>query len=490
MLKSLSLQTRIYLSMMALLLLSFVLIGAITVYHFKKENEEYHQNRLLRKERAIMVSIDYFLEQKDLKQNPDSVVKLFTDKICELADINGLDINIYNLNGELLISSHTEYFKEGYFVFKLPSHILERLKNGEERVLEVYKADTLHFLSVYRYIKDSEQEPIAIINIPYLQTFDQSKKEIREYLITLSQIYFVFFIIASIIVYFLTRYITGSLKTISDKLKEIDIGKKNEPLIWESEDEIGMLVKEYNRMLKELEKSAELLAKSERESAWREMAKQVAHEIKNPLTPMKLNIQLLQRAWKDDAPDKNEKLQKVCNMLIEQIDTLSDIASAFSGFAKMPPPKLEVVNVEDVIASVVDLFSGKNMQISVSNTCAYSPHVLADRKQLQRVFINILKNAEQATETTEGKVSITVSCSENRVTIAVADNGKGIPQNIVNKVFEPNFTTKSSGSGLGLAMAKGIVEQLKGKIYFETEPGKGTVFFIELPVYNVEKENV
>ncbi|MBL4624836.1 MAG: two-component sensor histidine kinase, partial [Flavobacteriales bacterium] len=266
---------RIYISMLMMIMVSFIVIGVVTVRHFMVENEEYHQDRLERKETAVIKSIGYFLEREGIYDNPDSVVVLFSDKICELADINNLDINIFNLKGELLISSHSDYFEKGVFVFQLDDAILTDLSEGNNRLIKEVEGDTLAILSTYRYMNNIDNKPIAIINLPYFQENRISKKEIRNFLVTLSEVYLFLFMGAAVVAYFLSNYITGSIQTIGAKLKQISLNKRNEPLEWNSNDEIGTLVKEYNRMLSELERSAELLGQSERESAWREMAKQV-----------------------------------------------------------------------------------------------------------------------------------------------------------------------------------------------------------------------
>lgn len=481
--KSLSLRLRIYFSMLALIILSFFVIGAVTVYHFNKENEVYHSKRLLRKERAIMASIDYFLQQKDTKQNPDSVVLLFNDKICELADINVLDINIFNLKGELLISSHTDYFETGVFVFQLEKNILKSLNSDSARYVRQEKVDSLSIVSTYRYILDTDKSPLAIINIPYFQSNEQLNKELNSYLTTLLEIYIAFFIVASILAFFLSNYITSSLKTISDKLKNIDLGKTNNPLEWNSNDEIGALVAEYNRMLKELEESAEIMAKSEREGAWREMAKQVAHEIKNPLTPMKLSMQYLQHTWDaNNAENWKEKLDKVANTIIEQIDTLSNIASEFSNFAQMPKAKNENININELIESVVSLFQNTPNVFLSYKLDAKKCIVNADKDLMQRVFNNLIKNSIQAIpENENGNISVKTSQKENSILIEVKDNGCGISDDKKEKIFRPNFTTKTSGTGLGLAMVKNIIVNANGSIWFETTQDKGSIFYIEIP---------
>ncbi|MBL4651883.1 MAG: GHKL domain-containing protein [Flavobacteriales bacterium] len=479
-----SLRTRIYISMLMMIMVSFIVIGVVTVRHFMTENEEYHQNRLERKETAVIKSIGYFLEREGIYDNPDSVVVLFSDKITELADINNLDINIFNLKGELLISSHSDYFEKGVFVFQLDEAILKDLSLGNNRLIQEVEGDTLSILSTYRYMNNIDNRPIAIINLPYFQENKISRQEIRDFLVTLSEVYLFLFMGAAVVAYFLSNYITGSIQTIGAKLKQISIGKRNEPLDWKSNDEIGALVKEYNRMLFELEKSAQLLAQSERESAWREMAKQVAHEIKNPLTPMKLSVQHLERTLSSDSEDWEERLQKFSNAIIEQIDTLSDIASEFSNFAKMPQAKMEKVDVNKELLWVLELFKDlPNVSVSYSNASNEFLEIKSDRNQISRAFTNLIKNAIQAIpKERKGEINIDARKNKGKVLVSIQDNGTGISEDKKTKIFTPNFTTKTSGMGLGLAMVKNIVENSNGQIWFETEVEKGTTFYISFPV--------
>jgi len=236
-------------------------------------------------------------------------------------------------------------------------------------------------------------------------------------------------------------------------------------------------------MVIELERSVELLAKSERETAWREMAKQVAHEIKNPLTPMRLSVQQLQRAWDDKNEDFGQYLKRVSKTIIEQIDTLSSIASEFSNFAKMPVAKLENVDVGEILTKTVELFHGtENIEIELQKSDR-ELHILADAEQLNRVFINIIKNGIQSIpDERSGEISVVLYSKEDKAIIEISDNGKGIPEDVRQKMFKPNFTTKTSGMGLGLAIVQNILEQIEGEITYKTRVGHGTTFIISLPL--------
>jgi len=269
---------------------------------------------------------------------------------------------------------------------------------------------------------------------------------------------------------------------IQEKLSNIRLGRKNELIEYRQQDEIGELVKEYNRMVDELAVSAEKLARSERESAWREMAKQVAHEIKNPLTPMKLSIQHLQKAWEEKSPQLPEIFQRIAKTLVEQIDTLSTIATEFSHFAQMPRAKKENIDLNEVLKSTIDLFKELPGISIIFSEDEKKKFVFADKEQLIRLFSNLLKNASQAIPSEKpGVILVSIRSDANNFIISIKDNGTGISNPQLDKIFTPNFTTKSGGMGLGLSIAKSIVESSGGSVWFETATGEGTTFFISLP---------
>jgi len=266
-------------------------------------------------------------------------------------------------------------------------------------------------------------------------------------------------------------------------MKEVNLGKMNEAIDWTRNDEIGELVKEYNKMVGKLDESATALAKSEREGAWREMARQVAHEIKNPLTPMKLSLQYLQKAISNDSGNVKEMTSSVAQTLVEQINHLNQIAGEFSQFANIGNPRNEVFDLHEVLYVVTQLY-GTNDRVHLDCTPLPNPVLInADRTHINRLFTNLIQNAIQAVP--EEKVAVIEVEEEQRansILVKVKDNGHGIPDEMQSKIFTPNFTTKTSGTGLGLAMCKGIVEQAKGEIWFETKAGEGTTFFVELPL--------
>lgn len=461
--------------MLVLLLLSLVITGAFSIYHFYEENEEYHNKRLTRKASNLLSAIDYHFKTVDFvdTENLDSIIE---PKLKEWADIHNLDVLFYNMDGELIRSSSQQVLEHKDIKRMLSPTFVFQVIN-ETSVITKSQEDTTTVLIAYHFIRDSFKNPLSIIAIPYFEneTIPDQDIEFIEYLITL---YIVLFILAVIIAYFLSNYITQSLSTIGQKLSHTQINK-NVPLQWKSNDEIGQLVKEYNRMLAELEDNAIKLARSERESAWKEMAKQVAHEIKNPLTPMRLLVQQLEFTLKTD--DK-EQLKDFTKAMLEQIDAMVTIADAFSRFADMPTSKRQQFDVKSLLERTIAIFS--NLDIDIESPDG-EVMVLADKDQLLRVFNNLIKNAWQSVpETRDPKISIRLIDKADNVQIEIKDNGSGIDPEKQERVFEPSFTTKSTGMGLGLAMSQNIIEGLKGKIWFESQDQEGTTFYISLPKKN------
>jgi nitrogen fixation/metabolism regulation signal transduction histidine kinase len=290
-------------------------------------------------------------------------------------------------------------------------------------------------------------------------------------------------VITVVLALLLSRYITKPLQHIGNQFRRIKIGDKNAKIQWTRKDEIGRLVDEYNRMIDEMGKSAELLARSERESAWRQMARQVAHEIKNPLTPIKLSMQLLMRAWNDKAPDWEVRLKRFSQTLIMQIDTLSSIATEFSDFAQMPEPQIQKFDIIPLVQQSTALFRDQSDCDILFETQLQECMIKADPSQILRVFNNLIKNALQAIPgDRQGVLLIKLAIVDGACEISFQDNGTGIPSDRQTRIFSPNFTTKTTGMGLGLAMVKNIIDNTSGRIWFETDPGEGTTFFVSLPL--------
>lgn len=480
----LSLRIRIFLSMIVLILIASVLLASISIIQFKNEAKEYHQQRLENKENAIKEHINYILSTTTYPLTTTNLALIFKDRIHELADIHNLEINIYDLNGKLLKSSKAA-FSIDQVSQPIPNYILKLVQSSiEKRYVDIKSIDGQKNRSSYSQIKDDKFKPLGILNLPYVEDDGFYETELENFLIRLGQVYLFMLIIAFGIAYFLSSYITQSLKTIADKINETNLNQKNEKIVLKANSkEINLLIEAYNEMVDKLEQSAVKLAQSEREEAWREMAKQVAHEIKNPLTPMRLTVQSFQRKFDPTDPDLKQKLNDYSQTLIQQIDTMSSVASAFSNFASMPAQQNETLNVVQVVELALDIFNEEYVVFESKEERIISK---IDRTQLIRIITNLVKNAIQSIPENqhEKSVLVTVKREKNNVLIVVRDNGIGIEKHHFSRIFEPKFTTKNSGMGLGLGIIKNIIENYKGTITFESEFGRGTTFTVSLPIIN------
>jgi len=459
-------------------MIASVMIIGVTVYQNRQQAKDYHIKRLDRKESAIKRSIDYELQKTTWFIESKNLRHIFKNKIFEISNIHRLEINFYDFKGHLLISSRASLIKDTS-LSDLTQDILDKLKEGiVHKVTAEHKGES--FKTSYSYLYDNKNNPIAILSIPYVEEGKTHQIQLNDFLQTITYVFLFVFIIAIFIAYFLSRYITRSIKTVIDKMNVTGLNKRNEKIALKGgSEEIHNLVNAYNSMIDKLEESAVKLAKSEREQAWREMAKQVAHEIKNPLTPMRLSIQSFQRSFNPKDLDINVQINEFSQTLIQQIDTMSSIASAFSDFAKMPVAHKVPLDIVAVVRHAVDIFSEPYISFF-----SEEEHIIApfDKTQLIRIVTNLVTNANQAVSTTTNpKIEVRIREESKKVVVSVADNGKGIPEAVKNRVFEPKFTTKTSGMGLGLSMVKNIIETYDGKIYFVSEEGIGTVFTVEFP---------
>jgi len=479
--KNLSLRIRIFLAMLLLVLIASIITAGLTIYQYNEQGNDYHKKRLIRKENNIRATIKNELDRTTYAVETAELPQIFRDQIYNISHNNRLDIYIYNLDGKLLKSSvHT--YPQDEKNYDLDNSIVNQLENSDNKrvLINEIKGDK-EVQSSYTYIEDFKFKPIGILGLPYLQDNSEQDKELDEFLERLILAYFLIFIIAIIISYWLSSYITKSIKEVSDKISKMQLGSRNEKVkVANASSEITTLLNAYNQKVDELEESAVKLAKSEREEAWREMAKQVAHEIKNPLTPMRLTVQSFVRRFNPNDEDYKEKLQEFSKTMILQIDTLTSIASAFSNFAKMPTQNKEDLNVVDVVKHGLEIFNEDYIKYYPEQKIVVAK---LDKIQLTRIVTNLVKNATQALYDKENPlIEVKVKQVNNKVIISVSDNGKGIEDEHKSQIFEPKFTTKSSGMGLGLAMVKNIIEAYKGTISFTSELGKGTIFTVVLPV--------
>ncbi|PCJ97593.1 MAG: two-component sensor histidine kinase [Flavobacteriaceae bacterium] len=466
--------------MILLVLIASILIAGVSVYQYREQNKDYHEVRLERKEGQIKQSIAYALRETSFPVTTENLGHIFKTEIYEIADVQNVNFNIYDLEGQLIKTSRPKFVNDSISIC-LEAAVLNNLSTSiSKRYVEQNSTAGDNYQASYTYINDNRSKAIGILNLPYYEDNTLSDKELREFLFRLGGVYLLMLLAAIGLAYFISKYITRSLQTISEKMTQMDLTKRNEKVyVQNPSEEIGKLIDSYNGMVDELEQSAAKLARSEREQAWREMAKQVAHEIKNPLTPMRLTVQSFERKFDPADPKIENKVAEYSKTLIQQIDTLSSIASAFSNFADMPAQQNETLNVVEIVKLAVDIFNEDYIHF-----ISEEKEIVAklDRTQLIRVVTNLVKNAIQAVPDVESpRILVSVASDETFIKISVADNGFGIADAVMDKVFEPKFTTKTSGMGLGLGMVKNIVETYKGDVRFTSQFGKGTVFTVRFP---------
>jgi len=477
--------TRLQLTMIAIIVVSFAIISYFSAHYIISLNNEKNNQRLKYLSTSLQMEFEHKLSNMsvaEMVQNKDYLQSL-SNKFSKVFDT---DINLYDLQGSLITGTRPEVFSKHLLSNKMNPMAFYKLSKEKESFYVTHEnIGSLVYSSAFLPFHNSKKEVVAFLNLPYFARQSELQSEVSSFLMTLMNVYTFIIVLSIIVILLISNYISRPLRMIKEKLQKITLGAANEKIDWKGDDEIGKLVEEYNRMAEQLSIKADLLAKSERESAWREMAKQVAHEIKNPLTPMKLSVQHLMHSWKQKDPDWEERLKRLSDTLIQQIDTLSDIATAFSDFAKMPRSNNEKINLDEIIQHAIELYTDyENLQINFSYSEDHKFYIYADRTHLLRVFNNLIKNAIQSFDINQtGFIDIDIEEDLGNYRIRIRDNGCGIPEAKKGMIFVPNFTTKSKGTGLGLAMVKNIILSFGGHISFESEEGKGTVFIILLPKY-------
>jgi two-component system nitrogen regulation sensor histidine kinase NtrY len=399
----------------------------------------------------------------------------------KFANVFVTDINLYDKKGYILASSRPKVFNKGLMSEQINSLAYLQLNfSKKSEFIHQENIGNLNYLSAYVPLFNNEGKFLAYINLQHFGQQQGFENQIEGFLVAIINVFILLLVFSIILSILISNWLTSPLKILQNSFAKVQIGKYNEPIVYHSKDEIGALVKNYNEKLEELAFTAQQLAQSERESAWREMAKQVAHEIKNPLTPMKLSLQHLQRIYDPDDPNSKLKLDKVVSSIVEQIDSLTKIANEFSNFAKMPKENKSQMDVLPLIEHVYNVFE-QEIEIEIINK-AKNTLIFGDKDLLLRVFNNLIKNAIQAIpENRTGLIKIRLQQDGNNLLLEIEDNGKGIPEEMWSKIFMPNFTTKSTGMGLGLAMVKQIIQLHEGEIWFESIENK-TIFFIRLPL--------
>jgi two-component system, NtrC family, nitrogen regulation sensor histidine kinase NtrY len=481
-------RNKIQFSMLLVLIISLLLIGSFTIYLNVQQYKNKHFEFISEKLQSVQIELVHKLagENELTKSWNTKGYDNLEELLRKFSNVFFSDINLYTLDGNLLASSRPEIFTLHLQSPNMNPRAFHELNiNKKAEFIHSEQIGKMDYLSGYVPFFNENGQKLAYLNLPYFTRQQLLTREISNLVVTMLNIYVLLFLLTTALAFVMSEQITRPLKMIQDSFKKVKLGLQNKTIEYDRADEIAGMIKEYNRMVIELSENAAKLAKSEREMAWREMARQIAHEIKNPLTPIKLNIQQLQRVWKDRSPQREEMLDKVTSTIIEQINTLSNIATEFSNFAKMPQPKNEVVNIISKIKNTVKLFEQtENVKFETRFHGHDEINIYADKEQVMRILNNLVKNAIQSIpEDRDGTISIETKTTGNKVQVLICDNGRGIPEEIHSKLFQPNFTTKSSGMGLGLSIVKKIVDTSNGSISFQSELDKGTCFTLEWEVF-------
>ena len=475
-----SLRLRIFISMILLVFTATLLVLGSTYYQYRTESDQYNSYRQERKETQLKRQINYIVNKHNLSDRYD-LWEDYEKDFEEITKIHSVEYSIFTTAGRPLFYSYLplDVISNNY---SLEEEFADMLVSTDEgKFTSESFTDVGKFQASYSVLKNDVGEKYAILFFPYFQDVSFAESELNVFLSTLYQIYFIMLVVAIVLAYFISRYVTRSIETIRLKIGQAGLLKKNEKIyLSNATKEIDSLVNSYNKMIDDLEDSAERLAKTEREQAWQEMAKQVAHEIKNPLTPMRLTVQSFQKnSDTKKGDDQKDKLNDFCDTLIEQIDTMSNVATSFSDFATLPKTQLEKTDIVEATKKVVEIFEQNNISLETSSENIF---IKLDKEQWIRVMTNLIKNSIQAIpHDREPIINVKITESLKTVKVIVSDNGLGVSKNNRDKIFEPKFTTKSDGMGLGLGIVRSIINSHRGKISYKSKSRKGTDFKISLP---------
>ena len=484
---------KLQLSFIGILLFSFISVGIVIAFFSIQQFQSRHLENIKEKINSIYTELESRLSMESHLTSDwrDPANPTLNELLIKLSNVFNTDINLYDKNGYLMATSRPEVFYRDLTSRRLNMIAFNNLETlTKSEYIQREKVASLEYLSAYVPFYNDADQLLAYLNLPYFRMQSVLAREISNVIVAVINFTLLLIVLTMSLAVIISGRLTSPLRMLSGGLASVELGKKSEHLSYKGHDEIGDMVKQYNLMVDELQESAFKLANSEREYAWREMAKQVAHEIKNPLTPMKLNIQQLYKSWKDGIPGFERKLERFTKNQIEYIETLSSIASAFSSFAKMPGASPVEVDLLEQLKTTLELFKNTdNLSFRVNWPHQSRIMVYADKEHLNSIFSNLMKNAIQSLpQGRMGIIKINLELKGERVIVSISDNGTGIPDELKKNLFMPNFTTKSSGMGLGLSIVKRYVESANGRVWFESRINNGSVFFVELPViFTVER---
>jgi len=474
-----SLRTRLFLAMILLVLLACLMILGATYFQYQNEAEDYNLFRLDRKENQVRRHVNYLVQKNGLLNANDSIWALHQEELKAIAEIHKVEFSLFTLEGDPLFVSFLP-LKIIANNYHLDERILRDIGNQTgDRFLEKNEDEIGKFQSSYSYLRTPGGTPYGILFFPYFEDVSFSENELNIFLQRLYQIYLIMMVVSILAAFFLARFVTRSLERIRRQMDQTGLLKRNEKInLKNATREIQSLVNSYNKMIDDLEDSAEQLAKSSKDQAWQEMARQVAHEIKNPLTPMRLTVQSFQRNYDPTKSNHRAYIQEFAQILIEQIDTMSQVANAFSDYATLPKAQLKMCDAVEVTKRATEIFEQEEV---VFSTNVEKFEIPIDRTQWIRVLTNLIQNGLQSIPANKKpEIKVQLNVTPKFLKVRVSDNGMGIPKDLKDKIFEPKFTTKSKGMGLGLGIVKNIVEAHHGSIKYTSEPNQNTTFTIKI----------
>ena len=418
-------------------------------------------------------------------------VQDFATALENIGNTTKSDITLYSPDGKVILSTTPEVFEKMILGSRIDQDAYHNIRHQNQRYfIQREKIDNYSYWSMYAPVFNDRGEMLAIISSPYT---DQNYDFRREAFFHAALIFnlFILLLIASLL--FSTREVNSMFSPLLEMGKKMNVADVHnlEYISYKREDEISSLVEAYNRMVHDLSDSTRQLAQAERDKAWSQMARQVAHEIKNPLTPIKLQLQRLIRMKENNNPKWEERFDEVSAIVLEHIDILTETANEFSTFAKLYSEDPVLIDLDKTLKDQLVIFDNKD-NVNISYMGLEGAFVMAPKPQLIRVFVNLITNAVQAVEIQQkeaedkgeeampGKVLICLrnSVKDGYYDIVVDDNGPGVSEEHQDRLFTPNFTTKSSGTGLGLAICRNIIEKCDGEIGYQKSFSLGGASFI------------
>ncbi|HHV02418.1 MAG: ATP-binding protein [Bacteroidales bacterium] len=478
-----SFRRKITFLLVGLLVVALVLMAIGSIGFGLKLYEETNSRQMQDQMDAARSSLEEYIRFADRSNDPTANVIELMNTINRLSSNIQINVNLYDPHGRLLRSSQPDIFERHLLSARMNGEAFRQLHQNERpQYIQKERIGSLIYYSMYAPLYNTNGNLVAYINIPYLSGQTDVTRDTSAIVAAIVNLYLLLLLGAVFVSFTFSNQITRPLAELGEKISRLDVTRKPEHIHYTSDDELGVLVKAYNKMADDLDESTRRLTQSEREQAWREMARQIAHEIKNPLTPMRLSIQHLIRLKQEGSPRWLDHFDKIVASLLEQIEILSNAASEFSNFSRFNTEEPVEVELNELIKEQIVLFSTfEHIKIHFESEVNQA-RVNVRRTQWVSVLVNLLSNAVQSIEEQSiGVISIHLTDEGESYLISVADNGPGVAPENQHRLFKPNFTTKSSGTGLGLAICRGIVEQYRGEIFYTSSEWGGACFNVRIP---------